>query len=299
MCAGIPPQIYAARQIRGTLDTDAAEVASCGCRMVVIHALEHQLETMRSLAERFPRVAFVAVFHGSQNVIARTPLWAGMQRDFLQLSEALPNVWYATPEPTVPWESLGYRRAVVWPNCMPIEPRSELPVIEPPMILLAGRQDLIKCYPVAVLAAGLVARVRPVRVATVIQARDAALDAIAETAGVTLEHHPWMTWDDFHRFIRSQVSVTVCPSLTDSFHYVSWDSLANGRPAVGSQTIRYLPAEWQADPNDPADVARIVCQILDDYDAASRQAYKIAEELGAKQRAAYLALYGRLVGSLS
>jgi hypothetical protein len=237
-----------------------------------------------------PRVAFLCIFHGSQNVLIRNPSWAAMQRDFLRLSNELPNVWYATPEPTIPWKRLGYPRAVVWPNTMPVEPLGDLPTIDPPTLLLAGRQDVIKCYPAAVLAAGLVNRVRPVRVLTVIQSRDASIDAMAEIAGVTLEHHPWMDWAAFHALIRDRVSVTLCPSLTDSFHYVAWDSLAQGRPVVGSETIRYLPQQWQADPNDPQDLARVTLEILDGYEAASRLAWETASGLAERQQAAYLEL---------
>jgi len=294
MCFGIPPNIIAARKLLGTAEEDAAAIEATCCRVVVIHALEHQEPTVRTLAGSFPRVGFVCIFHGSQNVIVRNPIWAGMQRDFLALSNELPNVWYATPEPTIPWSEFGYRRAVVWPNTLPVRESEELPQIDPPTLLIAGRMDIIKAYPVALLAVGLVNRVRPVRVLTAIKQMEAALDGVAEVAGVQPENLPWLDWDAFHETIRSRVSVTVCPSLTDSFNYVAWDSLSQGRPAVGSQTIRYLPRAWQADPNDPRDVARVVLEILDYYPACSRHAWEVAQALAERQRAAYIDLIRRV-----
>lgn len=298
MCAAAS-EINVARKVIGSVDEDSEAIVATGCRVVVIHALEHSYQSTRQLAQRFPRVAFVCVFHGSQNVLVRNPAWPAMQRDFLRLSEELPNVWYATPEPTIPWETLGYRRAVCWPNTLPLESLGELPTIDPPTLLIASRMDIIKALPASIIACGLVARRRPVRVMSIVKERIAGLDAIAEAAGVRIEHEDWREWEGFHDLIRERVSVTVCPSLTDSFNYVAWDSLSQGRPAVGSPTIRYLPPAWQADPNNPQDIADRVLAILDAYDVSSRHARAVAESLAQRQQEAYAWLLERITARLT
>ena len=150
----------------------------------------------------------------------------------------------------------------------------------------------------AVLAAGLINRQRPCRVLTVIDGpHRESLEAVAVTARVPIAHEPWLAWPDFMSLIRDRVTLTLCPSLTDSFNYVAWDSLAQGRPVIGSAAIRYLPAVWMADPNDPADIAERALRVLDDYPAASRCAGNVSTLLARVQQKAYVSMLERVTGS--
>lgn len=77
------------------------------------------------------------------------------------------------------------------------------------------------------------------------------------------------------------------PSMSETFNYVSIEAGAVGRPWVGSAAIRHTPDGWQADPNDPADIARVSQWLLANYADASWQARQIAEQVTRRNNAAY------------
>ena len=90
------------------------------------------------------------------------------------------------------------------------------------------------------------------------------------------------------------VSVVLQPSLTESFNYVALESMSRARPCVGSPVIRYLPSDWQPDPNDPQAIADATVAILSDYEEQSARAYRIAEMVADEQNAAFSELVQRL-----
>jgi glycosyltransferase involved in cell wall biosynthesis len=165
---------------------------------------------------------------------------------------------------------------------------------DPPVLLIAGRLDVVKAMPAAVFAAGLVNRTRPVSVATVCPAKSTALDALALTAKVQLVQHPWMEWEEFQRFLREQVSVTVHPSLTDARPHIPLDSLCARRPVVGS-SVSFLPDRYRVDPNSPREIADKVLWTLDNYAECSRESLETAELIDQGARREFLDLYERLV----
>ena len=169
-----------------------------------------------------------------------------------------------------------------------------IPVLDPPVSMLAGRLDIVKGFPAAIYAAGIANRTRPVQVATVCPARSPALDALAAVARVPLVQHPWMEWEAFQQFVRNSASVTICPSLTDAYPHIPLDSLAAGRPVVGSPAISYLPDWLTADPNNPSEIAEQVLHLLDEYDQFSAQSRKLAETIQKHNENALLKLFEKI-----
>jgi glycosyltransferase involved in cell wall biosynthesis len=111
-----------------------------------------------------------------------------------------------------------------------------------------------------------------------------------------LEVQPIRSQVGFRKYILESVSVVLSSSLTDADQYVGRDAISQGRPVVGSQTIRYLPRDWQADPNDPADIARVAVQMLDNYERYCREAVRLAHEIRDRQREAYHRAIERILG---
>jgi glycosyltransferase involved in cell wall biosynthesis len=119
---------------------------------------------------------------------------------------------------------------------------------------------------------------------------------LLESTGAKFETWPYAEADEWDRRLRDDVSVVCQASLSESFNYVAADAIGWGRPVVGSPAIRYLPPAWTVDPNNPRQVAAMILEHLDDYEARAQQARRIAVALAARQNAAYCAMIGRLCG---
>ncbi len=271
-------------------------IQATGCRLIACHTTIAEPKTVESAAVAYPDVRFWVVYHGSQNTMGINANWMRSQRLFLELSARLPNVWFGTPEPTAPFGALGYQRFLIWPNTIPFEmPADPHGIHDPPVLLIAGRDDVVKANPAAVLAAALIAQQRPVKVVAAIRGNVTAYAELAAGVNLRLEQLPIRPSAQFRQFIRSSVSLVLDPSLSDAMQYVGLDALSQGRPVVGSQTIRYLPRQWQADPNDPADIARVAMQMLDDYDRYAKEALRLASEIRDTQRSTYHAAIERIL----
>jgi hypothetical protein len=275
--------------------TDVAKIIDAtACRMIITNLHLGSVSLIIDAAKAFPSVKFVVVYHGTQNQI-HIAVYGPDQCEIISKIGDIPNLWYGSVEPTSPWGELGCPRFFHWPNTMPFDPPSgPAPTIDPPTLLLAGRACIEKAHTASLLAAALVNKQRPIRLQAAIKSGVGVLRKVAAVAGIELTEQPWRRQVDFRKWVRTNVSITLQPSLCDSFNYVALDSLSQGRPVVGSKTIRYLPDSWQADPNDPADIARVAMMFLDDYDRYSADALRIACEVRDRQRDEYRKLLERI-----
>jgi hypothetical protein len=264
-----------------------------GAKVVVLHRLCVAVAELRTLADQFPATAFVALFHGSQNNLLTNPAWVAQQLAFLRLSAERQNVWYATPERSADLSRFGWRRAVHWPNALAYQPIEPATAHQPPRLMVAGRLDVVKGIPAAVLAAGLVNQQIPCEL--LVCAKDPhRIKPLAELADVPFVTRPWTDQAAFRRMIRQDVTVTLHPSLTDACPQVPWDSLSQGRPVIGSPCVRFLDARNQPDPNDPRAIADATLACLDRYEAESARALQIADAMSRETAAEYRALIERL-----
>lgn len=271
-------------------------VTATACRLIVSHTGERDSKTLIEAAEAHPEVKFWCVLHGSQNSMSHQERFAKHQAEILVASKRLPNLWYGTPELTADFRQFGFERYVHWPNPMPFDsPPVALRLHDTPVLLISSRDDVIKGNAAKVIAAGLIARSRAIHVEVAVKGSTAAMQQVAATVGVKLEIQPIRTQIKFREYIRSDVDVVLSSSLTDADQYVGRDALSQGRPVVGSDTIRYLPATWQADPNDPADIARVALMFLADYDRYSAEALRLGCEIRDRQREAYHAAIARIL----
>jgi hypothetical protein len=297
--ASTPPGMTGMFACHKSIKDLAPFVEATAPRLVIIHTTVCEPGVVAKAVQQFPSVKFWQVYHGSQLSMAVHANWMRNQKDFLALSEQQPNVWYGTPEPTAPWSQLGYQRFLTYPNTFPWgiadAPR---PLHSPPVLLIAARDDVIKGCGSAVLAAALVAKVRPVRLVAIMRNNaTASLASLAGAARIGLEPQPYRSPEKFRSYLRDEVDVLLNPSVTDAFQCVGMDALSQGRPVVGTSAVHYLPAEWQANPNDPADLARVALAILDGYEAASRRAADLAGAIARRQLTAYHAAVKRILES--
>ena len=267
-------------------------------RVVFCHAFQVAARAVAAAAESNPDIHFLIVFHSSQNHLLYSNGWPAKQREALDLSARLPNVWYATPDATNGLAAVGHPRVVTFPNPFPPSAFLDPPPPERPALLISGRLDLVKGIPAAIIAAGIVQRSHAVDVLTLCRhgSKSKVLRELCRCARVEATHVEWMKPEAFPAFLASRVSIVLQPSLSESFNYLALEAMAAGRPVVGSPAIRYLPPAWQADPNDPEDIALRVTWQLRDYATASSAATATARVVATLQNTDYRHLIDRLTG---
>lgn len=95
--------------------------------------------------------------------------------------------------------------------------------------------------------------------------------AVSWTKGlnnVTLKELHWSTWPEFKR-ITGTMNLLMQPSYTETFNNVTADGIAEGTPSVVGPSIEWAPITWQAEPDDPTNVADIGRHLLFDPHAAA------------------------------
>ncbi|MBC8069556.1 MAG: hypothetical protein IAG13_14560 [Deltaproteobacteria bacterium] len=76
----------------------------------------------------------------------------------------------------------------------------------------------------------------------------------------------WLPWLAFRRLVRT-IDLVLQVSYTETFNVVSADAIAEGVPVVASRAIDWVPHWWQADADEPLDVARVAERLLRDPQA--------------------------------
>lgn len=267
-------------------------------KICFVHAFAIEAGAIIATACRFPAVQVVHVLHSEENHVMTWPVFFPQIADLLAASERLSNLWFANSESGQAWQRLGYDRVLQFYQPCAIDDYREPPTVDPPTVLITSRPDVIKAIPAQILAAAILQRERRVRLAVSVPHvpdKQPAIDALIAAAGLKADRWPWLPQPQFLHRLRNHVSLVLQPSLSESFNYVSWEAASVGRPWVGSAAIKHTPAAWRADPNDPADIARVAGEILDDYHFASRQARLIAENVAAEHNAGYCDLIRRLL----
>lgn len=78
--------------------------------------------------------------------------------------------------------------------------------------------------------------------------------------------NPWESWNRFRATVR-HMDLLMQPSYTESFNVVTADGVAGGVTSVVGPSISWVPDHWQADVDDPSDLARVGKNLLKDPDA--------------------------------
>lgn len=100
---------------------------------------------------------------------------------------------------------------------------------------------------------------------------------------------PWMTWAQFRHAV-ADMDLSLQLSATETFNITTADATAEGVPSVVSPAIEWLPSHWQANIDDPEDVARVAVNLLTDPHSSQDgfQALKRYNSSGKEQWYAYL-----------
>ena len=295
--AWLEPQVVPSAAIqRPDAESVATAIRLTGANLVAIHRLCLSVNDIQNLAQDHPAVKFVAVFHGAQNTLLANQKWPQDQLHYLQLAHDFPNIWYATPDRRARLDRYGWERAIRWPNVLACDPPAPAPIHQPAKLLIAGRMDIVKGYPAAILAAGVVNQSLPVEILCCVHEDATRLRPIAELARVPLAQRPWMNQAAFRKMIRHEVTLGLHPSLSDACPQVPLDLMGQSKPVVGSPACDFLPRSWTPDPNDPEAIAEAVLAILDNYQTSCEIAAEVARQHAAAERDEFTTMLTRVLG---
>ncbi len=245
-------------------------------RIVVNRAMIIATEGIRELAAAWPATKFITVCHSSVGDLGRSNHWLGEVSEALQATE-VPNIYFAHLDERNPFADFASRPAkVFWlPNVVMQPPagRGERHAV-PRVSLICAPRDL-KNLPTQLLAAAMAAKQHPLKlVVSLLGDRPAWFAPFVELLGLDAEFAPWGDWHAYTRFVAESIDIGLQASFTESFNFVGVEHLLAGKPVVGSPALRYLPCEWQADPDNAADIANILLGQINDWTRCSAEARK-------------------------
>lgn len=275
-----------------------------GAKIIAHHAFaSSDTEKFINLAERFPRIQFVALNHCSLNHTYRWPAFFDMMRKYTDATKRLRNFWYAGPDRFCHYSEFApddaKHRFLWWPNPVMIPDKPSTVVPDPPLIMIACRDDLMKAIPAQMVAMALVKKQRPeTKVAVSLCFGDKTIPHLKEFAKILDTSFEWWRYgssDDWYRRLNENISIVMQVSAHESFGYVAVDAMGYGRPAVMGPSIVYGPDEWHCGTEQPRPIADVIVGLLDGYPAASALARRTAEQVAQSQNAAYAATIKKLL----
>ena len=254
----------------------------------VAMALSHSF--VHELAELFPDTKFVTVNHSSQAHLVSTANWIPQQLGHLLAMRERANCYFATPDERNVLHALtDDPKCLHMPNVVrPIEPAIK-PLGDIVGLSLVGRWDSLKNIPNQIIASGLANKVLQCKVTGCFyREQKQIMSALTRLAGVDYRSFPWGSIENYTKMLRDTIDIGLQVSFTESFTFVALEHLMSGKPVVGSQAVRYLPAKWQAKSDDAEDIARIILEITDDYDNAAKEAAEIGASYAKKCNAKFI-----------
>jgi len=257
----------------------SAAIARQTPRLFVNCAMFLSADHVARLAIEFPNTRFLTTCHSSQSDLARVESWLLRQLTFLDLVDRLDNCWYGlVDERPYVLGAFGRSRVVHLGNCAPATQHAAGGGLhDPPTVSLICEWRALKNVPNQLLAMALVNQVRPIRPILALKNDQTGKgQEMARSLGLTADVRPWQSWQDYRRMIAAEIDVGLQASFTESFNFVALDHLQADKTVIGSPAIRFLPPAWQANPDDPRDIADRVIKVLGHYDKSRNKARRAA-----------------------
>ena len=270
--------------------------------IVVNHAFFEHTDEYLTTAKKHPEIQFLGLNHCSLNHAYRWPHYYTSIRKFLNAMEEIPNIWYGGPDMFSSFERFRPAiadRIIWWPNPVLIPPSASTVRPDPPVVMLACRDDwIMKGVPAQMVGMALAKQKRP----------EIKLQVSLRFAGKTLPHmralenalRTEFEWPDFlrpndwYRRLDRQASIVMQATDHESFGYVAIDAMGYGRPVVCGPSVRFAPREWVVDTEIPEGIAAMILDHLDHYEDRSRIARQFAEQTAERQNTAYRELLERI-----
>jgi len=261
-------------------------------RVLINRAFIVDWQVIDELADRYRGTKFVSVNHSSHAYTQASDGWIRQQSETIRLAQERDNVLFGHVDERGIFSELGLANCLWFPNVV-TESSSEPQEInvEDPLVSLTGRWQLIKNQLQQLMAIKLAG----MRALVVMKNKERVASLFADSINLDHQVHRWGTWTEWNELISGRVAIGAQASFSESFNYVALEHMLQGRPVLGSSAIRYLPARWQADPDDVSDMARVLREIQADYRDNSLEARAIAEEVKKSNNEAALEVISGLI----
>lgn len=272
-------------------DELAAELETLRPRLVVNCAMFIHFGRLSNLARRFPAIRFLTTCHSSQADLARNNCWIRSQFEYMNVARELGNCYYSLMDERPEFAGVvDCPRMLHLPGC--VSRSASVPRAaphEPPVVSLICEWRALKNIPNQILAVALVQKRTPCKLLLSI-GKDQRRMAATYAEGLELDFatRAWQPTREYLGMLARDVDIGLQASFTESFNYVGMDHLLLGKPVVGSPAIRYLPAAWQANPDDPRAIADALVAVLENYPLASERAKAAGEHQADKSNAGFL-----------
>jgi hypothetical protein len=232
-----------------------------------------------SLANEFPAVRFVSLYHGSPAWVAsmNLPRWASS----LRLSINNPNCYLgyvANPNSLiVPATS----KTVYLPNLIHVPDVSDIRRTtsqdEGLLVSIVARANYVKNWGGMLSAIGVLAGRRKVKALVVSNGQQESIASVLDSFSIMYEALPWGDWETTLRAVAERVHVGLACGFSDAFNLIGAEHCLMGIPVVGSPSMDWLPKKWQINPQDPVAMADLV-----EKHAADKKAGEVGKRLVTK-----------------
>lgn len=257
--------------------------ANAGITHVVMFAPWVDTPFLRGLTARWPRVQFCVACHSNIGFLS-ADRWAckviaeqaDLEKDRLNFTLAGNCATFCNAI-----EGAYGQPVTLLPNLFetPAAPPPASPYVAGTVRLgLFGATRVLKNMPSGVIAACILARTLDADVQLHINSGrtehgdgviEACRNLLASAPRVSLVTVPWQTWPQFSRTI-ARMHLCLQPSFTESFNNVTADAILAGVPSAVSTAIDWTPRDWQADADDPVQLAEVALRLLRDKTAPTR-----------------------------
>ena len=258
------------------------------CDLVINEIWSCPPETIRRLAIEFPKTKFVNLNHSSPSFMPPIPnptqLSERMEtlEKYDYLAEYLPNVYNGTVMDKERF-FLNDSKVVTLMNPTMYQEFDLHRTPDPNLLSLSliCRFCPLKNLPAQIAAVMHVAKVRPVSLllATSHNAGMGRFIRALQGAGVIVTPVEWGAWEDLMHLLGLYTDIGLQASLSESLNMIALEHMMLGKPVVGCNAIEFLPKSWQANPQNPAEMARIILDHADHLEERSFQAKVIAQNV--------------------
>jgi hypothetical protein len=243
---------------------------------VVIAAPWIEAAEIAAMAGEFPEVVWAVVCHSNIGFLSADPGAIRIMQDLVDLQLATHNVFTAAnSQRFVEWMTETWGVHTVWlPNLyslaetFPERTRKPWDGNSPLRLGIFGAQRPLKNFVTSAAAVTTLSRRLNVPIKLHVSSGrpegdngSALRELTRRNRDIEVIYTGWLPWPEFRQYQRS-VDLAFHLSYTESFDASAADCIAENRLLVASSAVSWAPSRWQANSDDPLDVAEVAENLL-------------------------------------